>query len=99
MAHRKVSYASLVTISEEDFEVNNDVLFMKSLATLDPDLALIKRKLIDCRVNPALIPVYIEQLSKIDEHGWGKVVTEVREHRVVFCDGTVSRRLDLEISS
>jgi len=72
---------------------------MDSLARLDPELWLIKSYLLRYKLNPAIIPPYIEQLARVDQgSGWGKIVTEVREHRAVFCEGTDSRKLDLEIT-
>lgn len=93
------SLNSLVSLSEGQLNQYNDEIFMDSLARLDPELWLIKSYLLRYRLNPAIIPTYIEQLARVDQgSGWGKIVTEIREHRAVFCEGTDSRRLDLEIS-
>lgn len=91
-----IQRVSTATVTE--FDESNKKLFLDSLAALDPDLWLIRTYLDRYKVNPALIPVYIEHLSKIhDGSGWGKIVTEIRDHKVIFCEGTDSRLLDLEI--
>lgn len=75
-------------------------VLMKSLAALDPDLWLIRSYLDRYDVNPAILLTYIEHLGRINEgSGWGKINTDIRDHKVAFCEGTDSRLLDLEIKA
>jgi len=87
---------SVVSISE--FELENNEFFMDNLAILDPELWRVKSHLLDTGVNPDVLPSIIRALSKIDGgSGWGRVIIEVREHRVIKCDGVESNLVDLEI--
>lgn len=98
MANRKISHNSLVSISYEQIEKENDELFMDSLAKLDPDLWLIKSYLVSNGINPAIIPPIIDQLARLEEgSGWGTVTLVIREHRVVKCQGMDDRLVNLAV--
>lgn len=77
---------SLPSISEEKFQEENENLFMKSLASLDPELYIIRRSLIDTQVNPSVVPLLLRALSNVEKGGgWGKVIVEVRNGVVERC--------------
>lgn len=88
---------SLPSVDEITIEFENTKLFMTNLAEVDPGLWRIKQYLMQYDVNPELLPIYIEHLGRINESGYGKIITEIRDHRVIFCEGVDSRLLNLEI--
>ena len=94
----KQEYASLVTITETEFEQSNDELYMRSLALLDPELWRIKTYLIHTRINPVIIPSIIEQLARVARgSGYGKVTIEIRERKAIKCEGLDSKLLNLDL--
>ena len=98
MAKKKTIGVSLVSISDAEFEEQNQKLFMDSLSKLDPDLWLIKNYLVRNKINPALLPPVIDQLSRIAKgSGYGEVRIVIKEQRVYKCIGQDDRLLDLEI--
>jgi hypothetical protein len=80
-----------------EFESINTSMFLESLETIDPGLALIKAYLDRFNVSPYLIPVYIEFLGRINENGFGDIITKIRDHRVVSCEGLDTRSINIDI--
>lgn len=80
-------------------ELSNNELYLKTIATLDPELYLIKSKLATTGVNPAIIPAIIEALDQVNRgSGWGKVEVEIRDHKAIKCRGIDDRLLELELT-
>ena len=89
---------SLVTITETEFERSNSELFMRALATIDPELWRIKSYLLSTHINPVIIPAIIEQMARVDQgSGYGQVRIEIKEHRAVRCEGLDSKLLNLNL--
>lgn len=76
----------------------NDQLFLKNLATLDPALWRIKIKLLETEVNPDIMPAIIEAVSYIaNTTKWGKVEVNIENGVVTITSGHIYRRLDIDI--
>lgn len=95
---KEIEYRSTVTITQVVFDDNNTKMFLDALESLDPGLFLVKRYLDQTGVNPGLLPSYIMHLAKIDGgSGYGRIVTEIKDHKVTLCSGTDSVLLELDI--
>ena len=56
--------------------------FLDSLQVIDPKLWVIRECLVQFNVNPDIIPLYVEQIAKVNEIGYGKVTTEVQNGKI-----------------
>ncbi len=82
----------------EDRQINNEEVFMKSLAEIDPELWRIKKKLLEYEINPALFPTIIEAFGQILQgSGWGKVEIEIRDYKAIKCRGIDERLVEVMI--
>jgi len=89
---------STPSIYIEDLDEFNNTIFMDSLAKIDPELWRIKTYLTTLKINPAILPPLIEQISKIGEgSGWGEVVLKIQKRRVIRCLGVDDKLLNLDL--
>ena len=79
-------------------ELKNEEVFMSMLAQLDPELYLIKQALMTTSVNASVIPRIIRQLGNMGMGtGFGDVVVQIRNRKVVFVVGTETDMVDIGI--
>jgi hypothetical protein len=92
-----IEHTSNATISFD--EANRD-MFLNALASLDPDLWMIKSYLDRYNINPQAIFIYIEHLARISESptGKGKITTEMEHGMVMTCNLSDSRDVDKPIT-
>jgi hypothetical protein len=73
---------------------------LEMLFKVDPDLSLIKTYLNYSKINPKVIPIIIDQLNLVAQSGgYGSVIIEIADNKVLNCRGISERRVDLDINS
>lgn len=77
----------------------NDQIFMEALKKFDPELSMIKLYLMHTRINPQILPVVLDQLSMIDRgSGFGSVIINIFDRKVVSIRGTDDRAVDFNVT-
>lgn len=76
-----------------------DTEFLELIKRFDPDLALIQIYLANTKINPKIIPVVIDQLSMIERgSGFGSVIVNIYDRKVVSIRGTDDRSVDFDVT-
>jgi hypothetical protein len=83
--------------SEPTVDVNNEV-FMNMLASLDPSLWRIKKKLLETNVSGEILPSIIDAIAFVnDSTRYGTVEVMIENGTVTVTKSHSWRKLDIEI--
>ena len=98
MAYREMT--SEVTITGEQFFLQNEAIFMEALKKIDPELMLVKTYLLHTRLPASALPPIIDELSAlVSGKGNGELIVEVRDGHIIGCKRIVEYRRGIDTTA
>ena len=86
-------------VTEQEMSRINSSMLTEMISHIDPDLALIRTYLDYSKINPKIIPLVIDQLHLIAKgSGFGSVIIEIQDGKIVLCRGIDDRHVDFSIN-